>query len=217
MSFIGKLKDLIIIDESAGQRAPDRVDDDVGVMHAPPVATPAPTSMQTAPPITMDGSDLEKELDAQIQCDPAFAPFATFFRMSENMKSKVPNEAQRYQAVQAATETSLESLLAAVNTHSSVIKSEAANFRSSVVKAGETSIAALSQQEKQLEQQIAGLSAQLAKLTAQKDDLSRQLVTRKSSLDKLQIDFDAASETLRHRYGDYAKKLNDYLGGTANE
>lgn len=220
MSLLGKLKDLVIVDESADQRAAADASTDRA---APAIPDPVPSNVS---PATQPGAaacadqpgspDLEKQIDGVIQGAPAFAPFKAFIRMADNMKGKVPDEAQRYQAVQAATETSLDTLLAALDSHAKVLDSEAANFKASVVVKTEADIASLAAQEKKLTQQIATLSAQLSTLSAQKDDLSRQVIARKSGLDKLKIDFDAARATLGQRYGDYAAKLNNYLGASGN-
>lgn len=214
MSLLGKLKDLVIVSESAD---PDEPGNAIAAAQTAALSSAAPaTTSGSVVSGTPEGADFEKQIDGEIQSNPVFAPFATFIRMSENMKSKVPDEAQRYQAVQAATESSLETLLAAVNSRSGVLKSQADNFDSSLVDTTEAEIASLTGQEKQLEQQIATLSAQISTLSAQKEDLSRQAITRKSNLDKLKIDFDAACEAVDRRYRDYAAKLQNYLGATRN-
>lgn len=216
MSLLGKLKDLVIVNEAADQHEqPDRAT--AAAQPAVPSAEiPATTSGPALSGTPAESANLEKQIDGEIRGNPAFAPFATFIRMSENMKNKVPDEAQRYQAVQAATESTLETLLAAVNSRSDVLKREATNFNSSLVRTTEAEIASLTGQEKQLEQQIAALSAQISTLSARKEELSRQAITHKSNLDKLRIDFDAACEAVDRRYRDYAAKLQNYLGATRN-
>ncbi len=129
MSLLWKIKDLVIVDESENKE--ESRANDVGESNssngAPPFQGGAPTAAGSDAKAD-DSTDLEKQIDAQIQNDALFAPFRAFIRMSENMKAKVPDEAQRYQAMQAATEVSPDALLKALNAHAIVLKRESVNF-----------------------------------------------------------------------------------------
>lgn len=218
MSLLGKfkdLKDLIIVDESASKSNAPAPEVATAAQSTSPSAvnvgasTPFSASQANSP---LDVSDLEKQIDAQIQRNPTFTPFATFSRMTENMKAKVPDEAQRYQAVQAATETTLDSLLSAVNSHTGVLAAEAENFEKTFVAGAEAEIQSLTDQEKALGDQIASLSSQLSALSAQRDDLANQVSSRSAGLAKAKIDFETVRANLSRRYQVAAKKLADYLG-----
>lgn len=216
---IGKLKGLIMEPEPVPTA--DAVHTAEGGTEHAPRDGDEPSGV-TAPPVVqstgsgLDVAQVEKRIDSLIQKDAAFAPFATFYRMSQNMQANIPDEAQRFQAVRSGTEASLDALLAAVNSHSAVLEHETQKFQREVVVPAEQQIADLERQEKDVGEQISQLSAEIARLSAQREELSSRAIAERASLDKQKIDFGTVLTTLTKRYTSLSHKLTEYLGGGKN-
>lgn len=212
-SVLGALKDFAIEPEKSETASRPAAQDPVSA------AMPAglPTDISAAAPVAVSGSGLDvdkavADLDAMIQASPAFAPFASFLRMAKNMEKAVPDDAQRFSAVQLATESKLDDLLAAVNSHAQVLADAKSGFEAGFVASTEQSLAQLSQQEGDLDTQIAALATQIAQLNAQKDGITKQIRTGKADLNKQRIDFATVIDTLSARYQSWATKLQAHLG-----
>jgi hypothetical protein len=220
MSIKDRIKAFVFEEESGKTKEPVDAKGAAPAPDSPPNA-PVPEASQDVAPIehTAAGLDVpavEEHVDHQIQSNPAFAPVVAFLKMAESMKNVIGDEKQRFQAAQAATSTPTDALLTAVKSYSSVLQREAANFEQTFVAQAQSEIQTLSEQEKQLGEQIGELQAQLSKLSAHKEELGAQSIARVGDLAKARIDFGSVSSTLNKRYSDLAAKLQQHLGGAAN-
>lgn len=220
MSIKDRIKAFVFEEESDKTKEPVDAKGTVPASDPPPHA-PVPEAQQAAVPIEHTGTGLdvpavEEHIDHQIQSSTAFAPVVAFLKMAESMKNVIGDEKQRFQAAQAATSTPTDALLTAVKSYSSVLQREAANFEQTFVAQAESEIHALSDQEKQLGEQIGDLQAQLSRLSARKEELGAQSIAKAADLAKARIDFGSVSSTLNKRYSDLTAKLQQHLGGAAN-
>lgn len=220
MSIKDRIKAFVFEDESGKAKEPVDATGGAPASDSPPHAAVS-EAPQAATAIEhtgtgLDVSAVEEHIDHQIQGNQAFAPVAAFLKMAESMKNVIGDEKQRFQAAQAATSTPTDTLLSAVRSYSSVLEHETSTFEQTFVAEAEKEIHALSDQEKQLSQQISDLQAKLSNLSVRKEEVGAQSIAKAGDLAKARIDFGSVSSTLTKRYADLAAKLQQHLGGAAN-
>jgi hypothetical protein len=219
MSMLDRIKALVFVDETAGVQSRGAlagtstrserpsspyVPDDM----SPPASTPGP--------VDFDVAAIEARIDLAIKRNPAFAPFGTFLELADNIKAAVPDEAQRFKAAQAATNTPMEMLLSAVSSYVDVLQDEATTFERSIVSAAQSEIEALGNREKDLGDHVAELTAQLADVSAQKAEIVRLALGKAHELNEAKTAFETVTATLERRYHDLARKTQLYLRRTPN-
>lgn len=213
------LKDMVIVPkpDASAKGAANGTEASTTPMPAAPSADAAGSaSLSVDSGSSLDTQALEAHIVQMIQSNSAFAPVAAFLKMADNLKSAVPDDAQRFKAAQLATNTTSEVLLAAINSYAAILADESTNFEKTFVATAQANVAGLTEQERTLGEQIKSLASQLAQLTSQKEDLGKQARAGTADIAKAKIDFDTVSGTIDGHYRELAQKLQQHLGGAAN-
>jgi ElaB/YqjD/DUF883 family membrane-anchored ribosome-binding protein len=219
MSMLDRIKALVFVDETAEAQSRG-------------AAAGSPTSFEresssyvsldmsswasTDNPANYDVAAIEARIDLAIKRNVEFAPFGKFLELADNIKTAVPDEAQRFKAAQAATNMQTEVLLAAVSSYVDILQVEAARFERNIVSVVQSEIEALGNEEKELGDQIAELTAQLADVSAQKAQIARSVLGKARELNEAKTAFEAVAGSLERRYHELAQKTQLYLRRTPN-
>lgn len=167
---------------------------------------------QTSAPFSNE--QLEAHLEQSIAANPDFAPATTFLAALDAIRDVITEEGLRFRTAQATTKLSTPMLITALQAHDAALQYEARQFEQSVVDPGIANINNLTAQSGALQAQIDALQKQITELAAQKDTVNAEIITSGSDLDKAKIDFKATQTKVSQRYGDLARKVSQYLGGT---
>lgn len=217
---LNTLKNMIVVPtepEATRKHAPASPEAKATAPSAGPSATAsgsASASMDAGS--TIDIKALEDHIEQVIQSNPGFAPVAAFLKMAENLKSAVPDDAQRFKAAQLATNTTSDALLGAIQSYASVLSNESTNFERTFVATAQANVAGLGEQEKDVGDQIESLAAQISQLTVRKEDLAKQVRNGTADIAKAKIDFNTVATMIDGRYRALAQKLQQHLLGAAN-
>jgi hypothetical protein len=159
----------------------------------------------------LDRTAVEAKIEAVIQAQPSFAPYAQFQKVLASLAAVIPDEATRYKAAAASSSLLKADLLAAVDVKGP-ITGETQNFNNSFIGNATVAIQNLTAEKEAAEKSIADLTAQLQVLTQKRTDLANEIVNKTGEMQKASIDFNSVAQMVQARYADISNKLNQYLG-----
>ena len=161
----------------------------------------------------LDVPSITQDIEAQIHESPAFAVYKDFEAQLEKL-SAVPgmNEPTRFIAAKATSGGSTEQLLAALETHGTVLATAADRFQKEFVASCNGEIESLKSKAEAAEQKIQDLTKELNAAVQDKADLIAVAQQKTIDLGKANIDFTGITTALAAKYQDLMNKVQQYLG-----
>lgn len=163
--------------------------------------------------ITLNLQDVEAGLENAVRGTPEFAPIMSFLAAVDSLKN-VPgmDEATCFRAALATTKIPVADLHAAINVPATVLNGETERFANKFVASVQNTIAATTQEQTELGNEIEKAQQHLNELTTKRSEAIKTADMMTADLEKAKIEFQQLVKNVAGRYLELDGKLTKYLG-----